>query len=58
MTLQLQVIRQLLYLQIHGSVKHHISPICSSVIFLQPETILVNIIFTETLKISFSLHAS
>ena len=47
------------YLQTHGSIKHHISTICSlvKVIFLKPETILVNIIFTDTLKIGFLLHA-
>ena len=44
------------YLQTHASIKHHISPICISVIFLYPETILVNFILTETLKIGFSLH--
>ena len=46
------------YLQTHGSVKHHISHICSYVMlfFYILNPILVNIIFRETLKIGFSLH--
>ena len=42
------------YLKTHGSVKH---PIHSLVrLFVYMKTILVKVIFTETLKISFSYH--